>query len=230
MSAVFGELGIEQMTLADGALRLGVLYDLLGRFHHDDKRDATVRQFARRYHVDGRQARRVERLAVALFEQVAESVAEDPETETRLLRWAARLHEVGISVAYSGYHKHSAYIIRNADMPGFSRMEQAQMSNILLAHRGNLKKLRGLMGGEPEIAQALCLRLAVLFHRARTDLALPALALSQDARGYRLSADAPWLEANPLTDAALNDECREWKNLGVSLRLSAAQEKRRAMA
>lgn len=232
MYAVFRELGVERMILADGALRLGVLYDLVGRFHHHDKRDATVRQFMRRYHVDARQARRVERLAASLFAQVAPQVCDDPEAELRVLRWAAALHELGISVAYSGYHKHSAYVVQNADMPGFSRMEQGQLAHLLLAHRGNLRKMRGLLAGLGEVAQALCLRLAALLHRSRVDLDLPALGLAYRDGSFELAVDRDWLDSNPLSEAALLDECREWKNLGVAfrLRLESAPSAKRAAA
>ena len=119
MAGIFAELDIEQMAVTGGALREGVLLDLLGRFHHHDQRDATVTQFMRRYHVDVAQAARVEALALALFDQVAAHITQDAESARRLLIWAARLHEVGITIAHAGYHIHSAYILGNADMPGF---------------------------------------------------------------------------------------------------------------
>src|SRR5690606_27540231 len=102
------ELGIESLAVSDGALRQGVLYDLLGRVHRRDMRDVTVAQFMRRHHVDPEQARRVGALALALYRQLAaEGGAGDEEAERALL-WAAQLHEIGIAVAYSGYHRHSA--------------------------------------------------------------------------------------------------------------------------
>ena len=63
MSAVFDELGLESMAVADGALRQGVLWDLLGRVHRADIRDVTVERFVRRHHVDQAQAGRVQKLA-----------------------------------------------------------------------------------------------------------------------------------------------------------------------
>ena len=117
---------------------------MLGRFHHRDMRDTTVRQFARRYHVDTLQARRVVTLALELLTALDAELAAD-ETVRQRLSWAAQLHEIGLMVAHAGYHKHSAYILGNADMPGFSRMEQAEIALLVLAHRGTLEKVRPLV-------------------------------------------------------------------------------------
>ncbi len=141
MHAAFCELGIEQMQPALGALREGVLYDLLGRCHDNDMRDVTVRQFMQRYRVDSRQAERVARLARLFARQFLGDEA--GEAALHMLDWTARLHEIGISVAHSGYHKHAAYILANADMPGFSKKEQARLSMLALAQRGNLGRLQG---------------------------------------------------------------------------------------
>ena len=120
MSALFDELGIEVMHTGDGALRLGVLYDLLGRDVEHDKRDESVRQFMKRYHVDANQARRVHHAALSLFDAMMPEGAERAELRTAL-GWAADLHEVGLSIAHNAYHKHTAYVLENADMPGFAR-------------------------------------------------------------------------------------------------------------
>jgi exopolyphosphatase/guanosine-5'-triphosphate,3'-diphosphate pyrophosphatase len=141
MSAVLAELDIERMDVAEGAMREGILYDMLGRTHHRDTREATVNQFMQRYHVDVPQAKRVERLALDLYQRLADADAKG----TPYLAWAARLHEIGISVAYSGYHRHSAYIIDNADMPGFTREEQRRIAQLVLAHRRSLKKERAAL-------------------------------------------------------------------------------------
>src|SRR3970282_1757555 len=131
------------MQPALGALREGVLYDLLGRIHNQDMREITVQQFMRRYHLDLRQAERVNHLAGLLAGQFLECQIGDDQLH--LLKWAANLHELGISVAHSGYHKHTAYILANADMPGFSKKEQAHLSFMALAHRGGLEKMRSLV-------------------------------------------------------------------------------------
>lgn len=215
MLALFQELGIETMTVAQGAMREGILWDLLGRVHDHDMRDLTVSQFMRRYHVDGRQARRVERLAVSL----ARNVPGMNKEALHLLAWAARLHEIGISIAHSGLHKHGAYILENADMPGFSRRDQVNLAALVRASRGGLSKL-ALAGEGPLWPLILCLRLAILFSLSRTDTRPQGLSLRCDAGRCVLRLSATWLEANPLTQAALQSELREWDGISAWLRLA----------
>jgi len=217
MYAAFCELGIEQMQPALGALREGVLYDLLGRFHHNDMRDVTAKQFMRRYHVDVRQAERVAHLADRLARQFMEGQAGNDAL--RLLGWAASLHEIGISVAHSGYHKHTAYILANADMPGFSKKEQSQLSLLALAHRGGLEKMRGLLNTPEVLAQAMALRLAALMYRNRSDAELPAMQGHFSGAKFHLFLTPGWLAQNPLTDTVLQEEAKQWKELGVSVQV-----------
>jgi len=218
--AAFCELEIEQMQPALGALREGVLYDLLGRFHDNDMREITVRQFMQRYHIDARQAERVAQLAQLFARQFFGDEAD--EAALRMLDWAARLHETGISVAHSGYHKHTAYILANADMPGFSKKEQARLSLLTLAQRGHLDKLDGQLRNTEDCVLAMSLRLAVLFYRNRSNVALPALRGRFSGTKFHLAMDAGWLEQNPLTEAALEEEMRHWKTLGIGMQVVAS--------
>jgi exopolyphosphatase/guanosine-5'-triphosphate,3'-diphosphate pyrophosphatase len=217
MYAAFCELGIERMQPAIGALREGLLYDLLGRFHHNDMREVTMQQFMRRYHADVRQAMRVAHLADFLARQFLDGQLNDDELH--LLNWAANLHEIGISVAHSGYHKHTAYILANADMPGFSKTEQSQLSLLALAHRGNLEKLRGKLNTPEILAEVMALRLAALIYRNRGDVELPAMQGRFSGTKFHLSLAPGWLVQNPLTEAALLEEMKQWKDLGVSMQV-----------
>ncbi len=219
MSAVFKEFGLERMVFSEGALRLGVLYDQLGRYHHDDLREATVNLFMQRYQVDRRQAARVAHTAVGLFHQMVPASQEAGHPDAQFLVWAARLHEVGISVAHSSYHKHSAYVIANADMPGFSRRDQARLSRLVLAHRGKLERAQPLRGEAPEWTLILCLRVAVLLHRSRDDQPLPPLSIGLTRNGFQLKLGACGLEALPLTAATLEDEAQQWAGIGSELRI-----------
>src|SRR3954471_167426 len=164
MAAIFFELKAKHMIVANGAMRQGILYDMVGRFHQRDMRDTTVVQFMKRYHVDMGQARRVEALAAALLRQFAGDLRTADAHLLQLLSWAAKLHEIGLSVAHNGYHKHSAYIVRNADMPGFSKMEQSRLATLVLAHRGSLDKMQGALESEVDLAQVAAMRLAALFY------------------------------------------------------------------
>jgi exopolyphosphatase/guanosine-5'-triphosphate,3'-diphosphate pyrophosphatase len=229
MRAAFSELGIRRMSQGIGALREGVLYDLLGRFNKHDMRETTVRQFMQRYRVDFAQAGRVESLALGLGQQLLAGF-DDPGELLQALSWAARLHEVGISVAHSGYHKHSAYILANADMPGFSRKEQERLSALTLAHRGAVTKTREFLGGPVNIALLFSLRLAALFYRSRRDNLLPRLEVRSQNPGFTLLVEREWLELNPLTDAALSAEVEQWASLGFHLRIETQLDRLSSLA
>lgn len=232
MSAVFREFGLDQMAFSEGALRLGVLYDLLGRYHHEDLREATVEQMMHRYGVDRRQAGRVLQTALELYRQLRTGNIEADDAEVQTLSWAARLHEIGISVAHASYHKHSAYILANADMPGFSRRDQQRLSRLVLGHRGRLERLQSVTQSPDEWRLVFCLRIAALLHRSRADDALPTVEASRGNRGFQLIFDAGWLDEAPLTAAALEEECQQWASIGMALRVkersSAANPKKRA--
>jgi exopolyphosphatase/guanosine-5'-triphosphate,3'-diphosphate pyrophosphatase len=215
MSGVFAELGLDEMTVAGGALRDGVLWDLLGRVHHRDIREVTVDQFVRRYHVDLAQTQRVDALAQSLFRDLREE-GPDLAAAAPFLDWAARLHEIGISIAQGAYHKHSAYILANADMPGFSRQEQGYLSNLVLAQRGKLSKMRAAFDDDPRLAAlALCLRLAVIFNRSRRTLKLPKLRVSRRGKGFRLEIEGKWLADHTLVALALEAEREQWDAAGA---------------
>ena len=218
MYAAFRELDITLMRTALGALREGVLYDLWGRFHDNDMRDVTVKQFMQRYHADADQATRVGKLARTFARQFSSDKIS--EEELHMLGWAAGLHEIGISVAHAGYHKHTAYILANADMPGFSKKEQVRLSMLTLAHRGNLGRLQGQLKRTDDFILAMSLRLAVLFYRNRSDIGLPDLHSRFGGGKFHLAIDPEWLEQNPLTETALQDDVKQWKSLGVSLQIT----------
>jgi exopolyphosphatase/guanosine-5'-triphosphate,3'-diphosphate pyrophosphatase len=225
LNAIFSELDIDSLGVAEGAMRQGVLYDLLGRVHHKDMRDVTVAQFMQRYHVDALQARRVGALAHNLYRKLTAEAGEPDEDVSRSIAWAAKLHEIGISVAFSGYHKHSAYIIGNADMPGFSRDEQGRLAVLIQAHRRSLNKMAKTieeLEGDWDIVFSL--RLAALLLRSRSDVALPPLAARRQGRKFRLALDPAWLARNPLTVTALHDEIREWDRIGFEIKVPGLEE------
>ena len=224
MSAIVSELRIDAITIANGALRQGILWDLLGRVHHHDMRDVTAKQLMRRYHVDPAQARRVGRLALRLLNRIAD--ADNAEAARQFTGWAANLHEIGITVAYNGYHKHSAYILRNADMPGFSRMEQERLAVLVLAHRGQLRKFGELAITDDDWPLVAALRLAALFNRSRTEANLPELSLKRRNDAFVLGVPGEWLSDNPLTETALREEIKLWRGSGRSLdvRMTGVEE------
>lgn len=226
MSAVFNALEVEEMVFSEGALRLGVLYDLLGRYHRQDLRDATVLNFMQRYQVDAAQARRVADSALKLLEPFLRELPEEVATaERRFLEWAALLHELGLSVAHSSYHKHTAYILGNADMPGFSRMDQGRLARLALAHRGKLERVQGLGHNSPDWLLILCLRLAATLHRSRVAHEELPLYLEADKHGgHVLVVRQDWLQAYPLSAAALNEEVQQWLRVDRGLKIRSQRK------
>ncbi|TAL89779.1 MAG: exopolyphosphatase [Candidimonas sp.] len=209
MLAVFHELKIKLMMPGDGALRMGVLYDLLGRDSPHDKRDETVRQFIKRYQIDTHQSLRVKKLALALFEQL--NLRGDEKQELmRTLSWAGDLHEAGISIAHADYHKHSAYILAHADMPGFSNDAQALLAWLVLGHQGKINKLRAQESTRAQWLTLLCLRLAVLLSRRREDLDTLPLKVSANHDTISVQAKTLWLSNHPLSAYTLRGEMTEW--------------------
>lgn len=223
LAEIFEQLGIERMKVADGAMREGLLHDLLGRYTDEDARERTVRSMQERYHVDRAQAERVETTAIDFLNQL-EAVwpLADPEVEL-LLRWAARLHEIGLDVAHSGYHRHGAYLLANADMAGFPHAEQKLLSIMVGSHRRKpaIEDADDLTPPWDKRAPAmtLLLRLAVLLHRGRSNVPLPAIRLTGRSDSLEMRFPSGWLDDHPLTVADLHNEIDHLKSVGFRLRV-----------
>ncbi len=222
--ATLEALGIERMGISDGALREGLLHDLIGRHHSGDARDTSVDALAARYHVDETQAKRIEQTVLQCLRSVAGEWKLDPEEDGRWLRWGARLHEIGLDIAHSNYQKHGAYIIEHADLAGFSYQEQQLLALLVLAHRRKfpakeLKDVKSLWGKKAE-RLILLLRLAILLHRARGTTSLPDFRLEGRKKYLALHLPPDWLDAHPLTRADLGREAQHLAQIGVTLEFS----------
>lgn len=215
MMAAFDELGIDSMRYCGGALRHGVLYDLLGRSEGRDTRAITVEQMLGRYGVDRRHAQRVRDTALALFDQGARGALEVLQVRRQLLGWAAELAEVGMTISHEGFHKHSAYILGCSDMPGFSRSEQATLAQLALAQTGGLRKLRGLIGDDLGWLKVVALRVATILHRKRDDQEVPMPALFLQRRSLRLEMPKQWARRFPLAHESLVGEASAWSEIRV---------------
>jgi exopolyphosphatase/guanosine-5'-triphosphate,3'-diphosphate pyrophosphatase len=220
MRAFFDEMQVDRMQPGDGALRLGVLVDLAGREEAHDRRDESVKVFIKRYHVDAKQATRVKDIALRLFASLLPERGEQDELR-HTLSWAADLHEVGLSIAQAGYHKHSAYILNNADMPGFSRVDQSALALLALAHTGKLSKVQTWVKQRDQWIAILCLRLAVLWCRRREDVASAPLTVSVKGSSIVTKVEKKWLSNHPLTDFSLHGEEEEWSKVGFTFHLIA---------
>jgi len=228
-------LNVEKMEVSDGALREGVIYDLLGRIRHEDVRDRhedvrdrTIAAVIGRYGLDQAQAERVNATAQALLVQVRDGWNLEAEEFAHVLEWAARLHEIGMLLAYHHYHKHGAYILQHADLPGFSQSDQSLLAALVQYHRRSFpaEAFSYLPRDVAPLARRLCvlLRLAVMLNRARTRqplpavaLSLPAVALSTNQQRMELRFPDGWLDEHPLTRADLEGEARFLRKAGFRL-------------
>ena len=217
-------LQIDRMRIAEGAMREGLLYDLMGRFTDEDARVRSVRAMEKRYHVDSAQADRVEQTALAMLEQVTEAWKLDEPLAEMALGWAARLHETGLDIAHSKYQRHSAYLLENADMPGFPREEQLLLSVLVGAHRRqlSLESVEDLLPPWDRRCEFLIviLRLAVLLHRGRSPQPLPEVRLRVKGRVVTLELPARWMKEHPLTLEDLEQEKQYLKDAGFRLSFS----------
>ncbi len=204
----FRALGIKQMTVSDGALREGLIHDLLGRIYNRDIRSETVQTLATHYHTDKNHAARIKQTAKYMLKQLDISrTQQDYENIKQFLGWAADLHEIGRDIAHSQYHKHGAYIIENGDLAGFSQQDQVLLATLIASHRKkfSLSYLKRLPSPWDYYAPILViiLRLAVVFHRNRHTLEMPEFKISINKTKVSLTFPKDWLSQVPLTQADL---------------------------
>lgn len=225
LRAVFDLLGIEQMEAAQGALRHGVLYDLLDREQDlTDLRSTTVQRLASKFNADAAQAQRVSKVSRQLFLMARAGMPRaESERFERKLEWAAQLHEIGSQISHSDYHKHGAYILDNADAPGFALPELHRLSLLVLGHRGKLRKLEADFEDRVFVQQLLCLRVAVILCHARRDPDLKGLQLESGAEPgqlFVLNCRPGWAEAFPQSAYLLQEEVLAWQKTPWTLIVS----------
>lgn len=224
LRAVFDLLGIAKMEAAQGALRHGVLYDLVEKDQElTDLRSRSVQRLAHNFNTDAAQAERLGKIASQLFQMIRKGLpSTEPESSHRNLVWAAQLHEIGCQISHSEYHKHGAYILDNADAPGFAIHELHRLSLLVLGHRGKLRKLDADFEDREFVQQLLCLRLAVILCHARRDPDLDGLQLEAHeapARHFVLSCKPGWGRAFPQSAHLLQEEALAWQKTSWSLAL-----------
>lgn len=223
LEAVFSALDLTRLHVSKAALREGVLYDLLGRGGADDPRDVSVAALMQRYGVDVAQAERVNASAMRLFDQVADAWSLSADDRAMLSR-AARLHELGLAIAHSGYHTHGAYVLQNSDIAGFSRQGQSFLAALVRSHRRSVPKSTFEMIPDRLQANArhsaALLRLAVLLHRSRSNQPVPDMQLQANGETLVLQLERHWLQSRPLLRADLQAEPEDMLGLGLQLQLA----------
>jgi exopolyphosphatase / guanosine-5'-triphosphate,3'-diphosphate pyrophosphatase len=222
--AAFKSLDIDLLRVSDGALREGLIHDLLGRIHHDDVRAASVNALAERYHSDREQISRVAATAHYCFAQLVTDWGFDAEEDAQWLHWAVNLHEIGLDISHSGYQKHGAYVIEHTDLAGFSREEQRYLALLVMAQRRKFpdKEFKALAETQTKIAKrlAILLRLATLLHRSRSTDELPKFTLAAKGKSLSLCFPPQWLANHPLTEADLQQEASYLAGADITLQIT----------
>lgn len=211
LCAAFEALNIDNMHVSDSALREGLVLDLIGRQHDQDIRDKTVDELMKRYNVDPEHAARIEQTALELFNKIAEKWSLDRDTDQKMLRWAAKLHEIGLAIAHSQHHKHAAYLIANSELAGFSREEQAMLAMLIRCHRRKFPAREEMVQLPEELHDklyklAVLIRLSVVINRGRTGQEHTGLNISVGDAYLKIDFPEEWLARHPLTEADLVTE------------------------
>jgi exopolyphosphatase/guanosine-5'-triphosphate,3'-diphosphate pyrophosphatase len=204
------ELGIALVQPIEAGLRMGVMWDLHLRSTKRDRREQSVQSCLETFHVDRRRANRVADDALALYAQTKPA----SDLYARHLYWSALLHEMGMVVSHTGYHKHAAYMIENADLPGFTAREQKTMSRLVMAHKGNLRKVGEVLSDPDFVKAVVALRLAVLFMHSRLDIDFSLLKLRMKNR-IELEIQRVWVADHPTLSYWLEKEQEHWDEVGV---------------
>ena len=216
LRGIFHALDIELMQVSGGALREGLIHDLLGRVKHRDVREHSVADLTQRYHIDLDHARHVRESAISLLAQVASNWSLKAPGDKLLLTWAADLHEIGMDISHSQYHRHGGYLLQHMDLPGFSRLDQLDLATLVRAHRRKFP-VSELDLTDRLIRLAVLLRISVVLHRNRLADQLPHIGIR--AKGKKISLRFPeqWLEDHPLTLLDLNQEAARLDSMGYTL-------------
>ena len=218
--ATFEALKIERMQVSDGALREGLIYERLGRIQSEDTRLKTITSVQQRFQISQKHARRVSKTAHQLFSLCCKAWGFTLD-HAELLHWASSLHEIGLAISHSGYHKHGAYLLDYADLPGFSYQDQDWMSVLVRCHRKKLsEKYYAVLPDEDYLTAlrlSILLRLAALLHRSRKDERATIEALHVDDMQMQIIFAEGELEKHPLLHASLQKQAQYLQAVGFTL-------------
>jgi exopolyphosphatase/guanosine-5'-triphosphate,3'-diphosphate pyrophosphatase len=214
------------MRSSRGALREGVIYDLVGRLEHEDVRERSIRALIQRYHADEATAELVARRARLLFEAVCDAWKLDTR-DGELVAYAALAHEIGKAISHKHFHRHGAYLLRNSDLPGFSQQDQEDMALLVAGQQGKLRPELFPEGGDEAALRRLqrlvaLLRLAVTFKYVEELEHLPELAITAKDRRIQVTLPRAFLQRHPLTQFELKQQRDALRRL--DLRLEVRQE------
>lgn len=222
LSAILTELDLNEIIFADAALREGVLYTMDDRLKADDIRERTAIDLASKYGIDRSQAERVRQISESIFNSL-EGPWDLNDEDRHMLLWAAMLHEIGLQINYSGFHRHGAYILANTPLPGFNREQQEVLAVVVRLHRKriDLSVIPHLRYWPKERLLKLIriLRLATVFRIGRHDKPLPEHTIEANGDALELVFAKNALKRHPVMTLDLQDEVKRQADVGFKLQL-----------
>lgn len=216
--AIFESLNIQSMTLAGGALREGMVYEMMSQMRHHDVRERTLISLQARFQLDTKHADAVTQTAMSLLNSCEQVWQLEPQAKY-LLNASATLHEIGTSIEFKKSGEHAAYLINNIDLPGFTRAQKHLIAELLRRFREQLTSLpeQHALSAQSAARILRLLRLAVILCHRRDHNHQPPLTLTIDDSKLTLALPALWLNANPLTKAELQQEAVRQTDMGWPL-------------
>ena len=219
--AIFKSLKINSLSYAQAALREGVIYEMESSLTNTNIRERSAQSLATRYDVDTKQAKLVLDTCFSLFEQAKQHWHLNEARLKPLLGWSALLHEVGLHINSRGVQRHSAYILQNAELPGFNSEQQTFIATLARFHRKKIK-----LEEIPQLTQfshyellnsIALIRLAVLLNIKRQQEFLPEYQFEVDKNKLNLHFPSNWLKNHPVITADLEKEREQLANVNIQL-------------
>ncbi|MDR9827762.1 guanosine-5'-triphosphate,3'-diphosphate diphosphatase [Vibrio sp. FNV 38] len=220
--AIFELLDIKSMTLAGGALREGMAYEMVAELRQNDIRARTISSVQTRYQIDSSYGEQVALMATKLLNQVGgERWISEPYGAV-LLDTVARLHEIGLAIDFKNGGEHSAYLLRHLDLPGFTRAQKHFLAETARRYKDQLTSLpeQHALSGTSAKRVLRLLRLSVLLTHRRSVALEPQVTLHAEEDILILNIDNQWLNANPLTAAELEIETNRQTDIGWPLSIN----------
>lgn len=208
--ALLEEFKITILHPIEAGLRMGVMWDLYLRSTKRDRREQSVQNVVAMFHADTSRANRVAEMACSLYAQLKPAT----NTHVRHIYWSAMMHEIGMVVSHTGYHKHGAYMVEHADMAGFTTREQRVLSKLVLSQKGNLKKVSDGFSDMDFAKAVLALRLSVTFMHSRVELDYADFSLKMKNK-IELEMKQEWASLHPTVAVWLQKEIECWREVGV---------------
>ena len=224
LCAIFDLLKIDELRIASGALRQGLLRDMVQHEEYSDIRNRTITTLMDRYQVDSAQAKRVQRTAAMLYDQARRYVGITQAAKLRspMLEWASQLHEMGCLISHNDSHHHGAYVLGHSDVPGFTQTELAHLAALVLAQRGKLRKIESFLQDPQFALELLCLRLATVLCHARRDPDMELLQLRDKPEKWSLKALSGWSDQYPQSAYLLGEEVLAWQKTPYTFQFKQA--------